>query len=263
MKPDFIFNLVETVGGTDSLFYVAAAFFEYLDIPYTGCSAVSLALLSSKVRQKEFLHLAGLPTPEDENASQGPWIVKSDTEHASIGIGSDNIVNTPEEVNKKIHEKQKEFGGVWFAERYIEGREFNISILDDGCGKPQVLAPAEILFTAHSQGAPKIVDYAAKWDEKSPSYSATPRRFDFDKKDEFLLINLNNLCGHCWDLFELKGAARVDFRIDETGNPWILEVNANPCLSSDAGFITAAKQSGLSPQDVVKRLLPPALRKGV
>ena len=263
MRPDFIFNLVETVGGTDSLLYVAAAFFEYLKIPYTGCSAISLALLSSKIRQKEFMRNAGLPVPGDENAPNGKWIVKSDSEHASVGISSGSVVDTLVAANKKIQEKQKEFGGVWFAERFIDGREFNISILDNGDGKPQVLHPAEILFVDYPEDTPKIIDYAAKWDTQSYAYNATPRSFDFMEKDEALLAKLNELCCKCWDLFELRGSARVDFRVDEFGKPWILEINANPCLSSDAGFMAAAMQTGLAATEVIKRLLPQRLLESV
>ncbi len=253
IKPDFIFNLVETVNGTDELFYVAAAFFEYLNIPYTGCPASSLAVLSSKVRQKEIMRFTGLPTPENNT---GPWIIKSDTEHASVGISADNIVETRAQADKKITEKQKEFGGTWFAEHYIDGREFNISILDDGHGNPLLLPPAEIIFENFADDMPKIVDYAAKWDPQSHAYNATPRRFDYPHEDNGLLETLNALCIKCWDVFDLKGAARVDYRVDGNNNPWILEVNANPCLSSDAGLMAAAARAGMSHQDVIERLLP-------
>ena len=262
IKPDFIFNLVETVKGTDSLSYIAAAFFEYMSIPYTGCPAIALALLSSKIRQKELLLLAGLPTPDfisefhNVPLKSGPWIVKSDTEHASVGMNSGSVVKTSVDAKKKILEKQNDSGGKWFAERYIDGREFNLSLLDGKDGSPQVLPAAEILFVDYPEGAPKIVDYSAKWEAESFGYSATPRRFDFDEDDKSLLAQLEDLCHQCWDLFGLKGAARVDFRVDIFGNPWILEVNANPCLSSDAGFMAAAQKKEITMQNVIERLLP-------
>lgn len=261
IKPDLIFNLVETVKGTDSLSYIAAAFFEFMNIPYTGCPAMALALLSSKIRQKELLLLAGLPTPDfiskfhNKLPEGGPWIVKSDTEHASVGMNSDSVVETSVDAKKKVFKKQNDLGGRWFAERYIDGREFNISLLDGEDGSPQVLPAAEILFINYPKDTPKIVDYAAKWETESFVYSATPRRFDFDEDDKVLLVQLEDLCYQCWDLFGLKGAARVDFRVDVFGNPWILEVNPNPCLTSDAGFMAAAQKKEISMQNVIKRLL--------
>lgn len=262
MKPDFIFNLVETVNGTDSLIYLAASFFEYMQIPYTGCTALSLALLSSKIKQKKILLLAGLPTADffyvqyHKELSSSPWIVKSDTEHASLGMDSDSIVETLADAKKKIHQKEQEFGGSWFVERYIDGREFNISMLDGENGETQLLSPAEILFENLPESTPKIVDYAAKWNTKSDRYRATPRNFNFKEGDKLLLIQLSSLSRKCWDLFGLNGSARVDFRVDIYGKPWILEVNANPCLTSDAGFMAAAHQAKLTPQEVIKRLLP-------
>lgn len=262
IEPDLIFNLVETVRGTDSLSYTAAAFFEYMNIPYTGCPAIALSLLSSKIRQKELLQLAGLPTPDfirnyySSLPNGGPWIVKSVTEHASVGLNAECVVETSVEAKKVIIEKQNNLGGRWFAERYIDGREFNLSLLNDTNGNPQVLPAAEILFNHYPSDAPKIVDYAAKWEPDSFSYSATSRRFDFNVDDQVLLSQLTDLCHQCWHLFELKGAVRIDFRVDNDGNPWILEVNANPCLSSDAGFMAAAKQQGILAQNVIKQLLP-------
>jgi D-alanine-D-alanine ligase len=262
IEPDIIFNLVETVKGTDSLSYTATAFFEYLNIPYTGCPAIALSLLSSKIRQKELLLLAELPTPDfisnccSRLPEGGPWIVKSVTEHASVGMNSESVVKTSVEAKKIIFDKQNALGGRWFAERYIDGREFNLSLLSGKNGSLQVLPAAEILFNNYPNGAPKIVDYAAKWETNSFAYSATVRRFDFNEDDNALLLQLRDLCHQCWELFKLKGAARIDFRVDNFGNPWILEVNANPCLSSDAGFMAAAKKKGISKQNVIKQLLP-------
>ncbi len=267
LKPDFIFNLVETLKGSDSLIYLAAALYEMLKIPYTGCNAISLATLSSKIRQKKLLKLAGLPTADffvmndeetlaEKSSRIKSWIVKSDSEHASVGINSDSVVATAAEALKKIADKTLEFSGVWFAEEFIDGREFNISIIEDINGKPQILPVAEIVFENFPKGLPKIVDYAAKWDSDSEVYAATKRSFEFSADDHTLITKLEKICSQCWFLFQLNGAVRVDFRVDEKGEPWVLEVNANPCLSSDAGFMAAAARAGLTPSQVIKKLIP-------
>ena len=64
-----------------------------------------------------------------------------------------------------------------------------------------------------------------------------------------------DMAGKCWDLFGLRGYGRVDFRVDEEGRPWVLEVNANPCLSPDAGFVAAAFKGGLGFEGVIKRII--------
>lgn len=265
-KPDFVFNLVETIRGNDSLIYLAAALYEYLGLAYSGCSAQALAILGEKIRQKELLKLAGLPTADFlthrefsslSNAEvNGRWIVKSNTEHASVGISADSVVDSVSMALRKIEQMKSERGGEWFAEKYVEGREFNISVLENEWGEPVVLPAAEVVFKNFPTGLPKIIDYAAKWDEASDVYHATQRSFDFPASDQALLKKLEAFCYRCWHLFHLSGAIRVDFRVDTDGNPWILEINANPCLSSDAGFMVAAAHAGLSSDAVIQRLIP-------
>ena len=68
-------------------------------------------------------------------------------------------------------------------------------------------------------------------------------------------MELAALAFECWRLFGLRGYARVDFRVDREGRAWILEVNANPCLSADAGYMAAAAEAGLEPEEVVRRIL--------
>jgi D-alanine-D-alanine ligase len=106
---------------------------------------------------------------------------------------------------------------------------------------------------------PRIVDYRAKWDEAAFEYHHTPRRFDFDSTDSRLLERLKTLARQCWHYFGLAGYARVDFRVDHEGNPWILEINANPCLSPDAGFAAALEKAGIAYVDAIGRIIDDGL----
>ncbi|MCF8495667.1 MAG: GNAT family N-acetyltransferase [Alphaproteobacteria bacterium] len=269
LKPAFVFNLVESVKGTDRLMYTATAFLDYLGILYTGCSTESLAMTASKKRSKIIMRCAGIPTADFitaddeyiEDSPVGRWIVKSDTEHSSLGMDASCVVSNLERARNLIEQKKTEYGGMWFAERYVEGREFNIALLQQDKESILVL-PREILFEGYAEDMPQIVDYAAKWKEDSFSYNATPGHYEFKPEDKKLLERLEDFSRKCWDLFGLKGAARVDFRVDKQGNPWILEINANPCLSSEAGFMLVMENAGWSAPEVIRSLLPspPELR---
>jgi D-alanine-D-alanine ligase len=147
--------------------------------------------------------------------------------------------------------------GDCFAERYVEGREFNLSLLD-GQDCVTVLPAAEIDFSRFPEGKPRIVGFDAKWQEDSFAYQNTPRRFAFAERDRPLLANLKKLAIECWKLFYLRGYARVDFRVDAGGQPWVLEVNTNPCLSPDAGFAAALAQAGISYDTGIERILATA-----
>ncbi len=95
------------------------------------------------------------------------------------------------------------------------------------------------------------------------SIQNTPRRFDFPPHDSPLLKRIGELAAACWDLFRVRGYTRVDFRVDPDGRPWILEVNANPCLSPDAGFAAALERAGISYDEAVARILLALRRDGV
>ncbi|MHB8830319.1 MAG: hypothetical protein ACYC6Q_12440, partial [Syntrophales bacterium] len=172
--------------------------------------------------------------------------------------------------------RRKKLGGACYAERFIEGREFSVSLLarqkplllpaqGTAAGTvlsekydPEVLPPAEMLFDAYPPGKVRVVGYKAKWVEESFEFAGTTRSFAFSPSDVPLLARLADLALQCWRLFDLRGYARVDFRVDAEGRPWILEVNVNPCLSPDAGFLAAAAQAQTSSTAVLERIISDA-----
>ncbi len=93
----------------------------------------------------------------------------------------------------------------------------------------EVLPPAEIRFINYDNGKPKVLGYKAKWMPDSFEYINTTRHFDFSPNDTDLIAQLESIATHCWSLFDLTGYARVDFRVDSKGVPYVLEINANPC----------------------------------
>lgn len=268
-RPDRVFNLVESLAGHGRLIHLVPACLDAMGIPYTGARTEAMFLTSHKVMAKQRLKQLGLPTAEWAGPSPGTappaprpeqrpgvWIIKSVWEHASIGLDADGLVTAPDirDLWPVMTARAPALGGSCFAERFIDGREFNLSLLAGGDG-PRVLPPAEILFEGYGPGKPRIVDYRAKWDESSFEYRHTPRTFDFGPRDAGLLDRLRSLALAAWDAFELAGYARVDFRVDGSGRPWILEINANPCLSPDAGFAAALAEAGIPFPDAAAAIL--------
>ncbi|MFH1152718.1 MAG: D-alanine--D-alanine ligase [Pseudomonadota bacterium] len=278
LQPMAVFNLVESLDGHGRLIHVVPALVEALGIPYTGCPAEAVYATSHKVMAKERMRAAGLPTADWINpmppdipwagaaaageskswggaSAQGVWIIKSLWEHASLGLEQENLVTgTPETIALLLTGRARDLGGACFAERFIEGREFNLSLIGMG-DTVRVLPPAEILFKGFGDDKPKIVGYRAKWIPEADEYHNTPRCFDFPARDAALLFTLEDLACRCWRCFGLRGYARVDFRVDVSGNPFILEVNTNPCISPDAGFAAALDRAGIPFSDCVARIL--------
>lgn len=259
--PGLVFNLVEALEGDAALAQLAPAALDHFDLPYTGSGLAAHHLTLSKTAAKHLLAGAALPTPEWSPdgggfAADQRVIVKSDSEHASLGLDAASVVPAAE-ARREIAERERRFGGRFFAEAFVEGREFNLSVLATAQG-PQVLPVAEILFVDFPAGRPRIVDYEAKWETGSAAYANTPRSFDFATGDRALLAELRELALAAWRLFGLAGYARVDFRVDAAGRPTILEVNVNPCLAPDAGFAAAAARAGLDYDAVISSIVTAA-----
>ncbi len=265
LKPDCVFNLVETLDNSGRLIHLAPAVWEVAGVLFTGSSADALYLTTHKLLSKERMCAAGLPVPEwvqgeapdarhptldtRRSVQRADWIVKSVWEHASIGLGDDSILRgaTAAEVSARVPPGS-------FAERFVDGREFNLALLAGPDG-PEVLPPAEIVFVDFPIGKPRIVGYQAKWDDASFEFAHTVRRFADESADGPLLAELKRLALRCWEVFSLGGYARVDFRVDADGKPWILEVNSNPCLSPDSGFAAALEKAGIPYTDAIGRIV--------
>lgn len=260
-RPRVVFNLVEAVRGDATLAHLAPALLNRLDLPFTGSDLFAQLRTMSKLSTKQALSARGLPTARWWSAGEAVAddervIVKSVWEHASYGMDAGSVVDG-REATAEIAAREARFGGEFFAERFLDGREFNVAILADG-DRPEVLPIQEILFEIPGDERPQIVDYEAKWDEASPAFHGTPRRFGLESREPDLAARLQRLALDCWRDFGLAGYARVDFRTDASGEPTILEVNTNPCLTPDAGFVATAAEAGLSYLDIIARIVASA-----
>jgi len=256
---NFIFNLVESIDNKGELIYFAPAILKYLKIPYCGVPLEGMFLTSNKVLTKQFLRQNGISTPDLISYNEIEKIEKSKTylfkplwEDGSLGLDEENIFKGSD---VDILEKIKTFPEKsFFIEEYIDGMEFNVSVLGSKNGA-EVLPLAEICFIDFPENKPKIVGYTAKWNENSFEYKHTIRSFEFGKTNTPLIAEIKKLCIDCWNLFGLKGYARVDIRVDKNNKPYVLEINANPCISPDSGFVAATQEAGFDFTNVIKRII--------
>ena len=264
-KPDVVFNRVESLGGSDSMMAAITLLLDAMEIPYTGNSSAALLATASKTYVKERLHSAGLPTPgwitavRGQTASvNGRFILKSVFEHASFELNDDSIVHVTshDQILPLLQAREAATGRAYFAEEFIEGREFNLALIGPG---PRVMPPAEIDFSNFPQGKERIVGHSAKFNQASFEYHNTERIYEFPASDQRLLRRISKLAMECWRLFELCGYARVDFRVDSSGQPWILEINTNPCTLPGAGFAAALDRAGLKYDEAIQAILGAAV----
>ncbi|NJK85489.1 MAG: ATP-grasp domain-containing protein [Bacteroidales bacterium] len=227
-------------------------------IPFTGIPLEALFNTTSKVMAKRLMIANQIPTPPffgihetDKLKKDQQYIVKPIWEEGSVGLDEDAVFSPVEK--DKLNRVKELSSNHYFIEHFITGREFNVSILASKNG-PEVLHPAEMIFTNYPEGKPKMLGYKAKWNEDSMEYKNTSRSFSTLQKDSPLYDRIQKICLKCWDTFHLKGYARVDIRLDEDENIFVLEINGNPCISPDSGFIAAAGFSGYDSSLVVQRI---------
>jgi len=261
-NPKVIFNLVEGLGGLGRRAHEAAIRLAQMGIPITGVSGGLQEVVNSKVSCKLALQAAGFPTPPwtttgTDVSGDDLWIVKPVWEHGSLDMDESSVVKGSE-VAAALAKRRVISPHDHFAERYVAGREFNCSVVAGPTGG-QVFGAVEMLFVDYPDQGVRIIDYAAKWDAASFGYHHTPRRFEFSPCDEPLLKRLQTIALDVWQMFALEGYVRVDFRVDAENQPWILEVNANPCLSHDAGFVVTVLRSGINYDALIWRLVQAAL----
>jgi len=264
VNPLVVFNLVEMMEGTGALLHISPSILNVLDIPYTGVQLEAMFITTSKVLGKQQMRLLGLPTSDWYTLDQigklkkeEMYIVKPIWEDGSLGLDEENIFQGN---NKAYIQKLKKLNPKkFFIEQYIDGREFNLSVLGGKKG-PEVMPPAEILFKDYPEGKHRIVGYKAKWTEDSFEYNHTPRTFRYKKEDLLLVEELKAIAIKCWKAFGLKGYVRVDFRVDKNRKPYILEINGNPCIAPESGYVAATKQAGLTFPQVVERIIEDALK---
>ncbi|TSA29239.1 MAG: ATP-grasp domain-containing protein [Bacteroidetes bacterium] len=263
-KPDIIFNLVESLDNRGEFAYMAPSLFSSLQIPYSGSPVIPLFLASNKVLSKQELRRLGLPTPEWFGTGEtgklnpaGQYILKPVWEEGSLDLDESSVFKGSNNTMKQAAARKS--AEHYFIEEFVEGREFNISVLA-GLQGPEVLPLAEMEFMDFPAGKPRILGYRSKWEEYSFEYTHTTRTFRVHEEDKALYGMLTDLCVACWQGFGLKGYARVDFRVNRNGEPLIIDINANPCLSASGGFAAALRQAGYSFTEAIRRILKDAGR---
>ena len=262
-RPRLVLNFAEAFHGDARKEMHVAALLELLDLPHTGNSAKTLALAQDKALTKRLLEQAGIATPKwavfegadfpDTNGLRPPLIAKPAREDASLGISRESVCARPGEIEAAARKLFAAFRQPILIEEYIAGREINAALLQKG-GALEVLPFSEILFDGLPDGSPKITSYAAKWNADSAEYTGTPAVCPA-AVEPGLKTRLEQTARAVFALLEGKDYGRVDFRVDSAGNPWVLEYNPNPDISSVSGFVRSLRAGGLDFAGFIRVLL--------
>jgi D-alanine-D-alanine ligase len=264
--PEAAFNLCEGFWGESRKEMHVAALYGLLGLPFTGSAPLTLGLTQDKVRTKELLLGHGLPTPRYLLVQPGepcpetcdlayPLIVKPRFEDASLGITTESVVESAAALKRRIAYLHATYRQGALVEEFIEGREINAAVL--GNDPSETLPLSEIRFAPGL--ARPIVSYAGKWLEESAEFARTEPvcPAPLTAGEESLI---KDAALRACRLLDCRDYARVDIRLRD-GVPYILEVNANPDLSPDAGLARAAGAAGIAYPELIERILDLALQR--
>jgi D-alanine-D-alanine ligase len=260
-KPDVVLNLCESLAADARGEMLVPALLDLMQVPYTGSPALSLALSLHKNKAKEILRARGVPTPdfcivehvEDLTSIDLPFplIVKPSREDASMGIDFDSVVNTRQQLGRAVAKVLRTFRQPALVERFIDGHEVYVPLL--GNHPRRALPLSQIRFGNAFSGKPHVVSYKAKWDLtsaeciESPSVPASLPR-DVEARCVEVAVA-------AFEALECRDYGRVDLRVDEAGQPFVIDINPNCDLHPQAGFARAAEAAGLSYADLALHLV--------
>ena len=267
-KPHIAFNLLEGFDDVTIFDQNVVSHLELLKLSYTGCNPRGLLLARDKSLSKKLLAYHRIRVPEFEVFRIGrpirrpkrlpfPLMVKSLTQEASIGISQASVVDSDEKLKERVAFIHGSIGTAAIVEQYIEGRELYVGIL--GNQALQALPVWELFFMNMPEGAKRIATDRVKWSvkyQKKYGIDSGPATDLPDAKRD----QVQHLCKRAYRALELSGYARIDLRLDEAGNVWVLEANPNPQIARGEDFAASAEKLGMTYEAILQRIINLGLR---
>lgn len=264
-EADMFFNLVESYSGDDTKEMHVAAYLDLLARLYTGAGPQGLYMAQDKGLAKKIFEFHGIRTPFFATCYQGtldhahdikfPLIVKPIAEDGSIGIDKNAVVGSVKELMERIHYVQEEFDSPALIEEYIEGREIYVGII--GNQHLEALPLIELDLSKLPADMPKVAGSEVKWDKDSEAYKVT-KSAPVEDLDEKTTELLNKTAMTAYRTLKLRDYGRIDMRLTEKGEVYVIEANPNPWLSSNSEFYMAAKKSGRSYTEMIGEIVDSA-----
>ena len=259
---DLIFNLTESYAGDDTKDMNIAAYLDLLGCEYTGAGPHALYLAQDKALAKKIFAFHGIRTPYFATSYRGkldhshdisfPLIVKPTSEDGSIGIDASSVVGSVKELMEKIHYIHEEFDAPALIEEYIEGREIYAAIL--GNENPEALPMVELDLSKLPEGTPRIAGKEVKWETETEAYKVT-KSAPVENLDEEMVKKLSDTAIAAYQALKLRDYGRIDMRLTEKGDVYVIEANPNPWLSTGAEFVMAARKAGKTYNQLVGEIV--------
>lgn len=227
---DLIFNLAEGFGGENSNELFVPAMLEVLDIPFTGPGFRTYVFAYDKWKTTTILGTFGIRHPNAELFYQEnpvsptsvtfPAIVKPVHEDASLGISYDSVVMNTTDLVDRIQRVHRLYGQAALVEEFIAGREISVGCVGNG-SDVHVFPPLEFVFDQKVPTNQRIRSYEYKWGGHKEAMEQA-------QLSEEEIAVFKNYTQTAFRVLDCREYARVDYRLTESGDIYLLEVNCNP-----------------------------------
>ncbi len=269
-KPDIIFNLLEEFGDQPLYDQNVVSYLELIPVPYTGCNPRGMVLARDKALTRKVLSYHRISGPDFAVFTRGrkvhrpkklnlPLFVKSQIEEASLGISQASVVFTDNELQERVRIMHERYRTDVIVEEYIDGRELYVGILGDE--RLTVLPIWELLFERMPDDKPHIATRKVKWDPEYQKRHGIISREAHGLSSE-LQHRIQSVCKRTYRALGLSGYARIDLRLRESGDVFVIEANPNPEIAFKEDFADSAKAYGLEYEDLIQRILAIGMRRG-
>ncbi|MDM4014107.1 D-alanine--D-alanine ligase family protein [Roseiconus lacunae] len=267
-KPHITFMLLEEFHGVVTYDFAIISYLELMQQPYTGCNPRGLLLSKDKALSKKILTYHRIPTPRFTVFPVGrtvhrpkklefPLFVKSVTEDASFGISQASIVRTDEQLIERVSFVHEHAGDDAIVEQYIEGREIYVGVI--GNQRLQTFPAWEMDFGQMPDDTARIATSQVKWNRKyQEKHGITTHEAD-DLRGE-AGEKIAKICKRVYRALNMSGYARMDLRLTDSGDIYVLEANANPNIEYGEDFAESAERASVDYESLLQRILNLGLR---
>lgn len=268
-KPDIVFNLLEEFHDQPLYDQNVVSYLELIPVAYTGCNPRGMILSRDKALARKVLMYHRIPGPDFAVFHRGravrrpkklgfPLFIKSQIEEASLGISLSSIVDNEKDFQERVGFMHSKHCTDVIAEEYIEGRELYVGLIGDE--RLSIFPIWELIFEKMPEGAPRIATRRVKWDAKYQKKHGITCREASDLNPE-LRARIENVCRRTYRALGMSGYARIDLRLKESGEVFVIEANANPEIAKGEDFADSALQAGLSYEALLQKILNIGLRR--
>ncbi len=260
-RPDLVFNLMDTFGDGQLGAIGLVGLLDLLGLPYTGGGPGEFYIQEDKALAKKLLAFDHIRYPEfavfnrEADLETGghlrmPLFVKPLRMDASIGIDGRSLVHSTAEMIERVAHIHKHIHDSALVEEFVKGREFYVGVL--GNQEPRAFPPIEMDFSGFPEGRPHVLDSKAKWDEKSPEYKGT-KAVLAEVPDE-VRGRLQETALGAYRALRVRDYGRIDMRLTEAGDVYVIEVNASCYLDPEGEFAAAAAAAGVDYPSLINRI---------